>query len=107
MKENIRIILHARDPEFVNHQLALWVSETRQSGIAGFDALANKIERNSEFIVNTVRCRMSNARIESTNNKIKLIIRRAFGFRNIQYLIDMVLLVCSNLPVRLPYRRPA
>ncbi|RRF95996.1 MAG: hypothetical protein DUD39_15885 [Coriobacteriaceae bacterium] len=27
---------------------------------------------------------MSSARVEATNNKIKLIVRRAYGFRNIQ-----------------------
>ena len=47
---------------------------------------------------------MSNARIEATNNKIKLIIRRSYGFRNIQNMIDMVLLICSNLRVPLPNR---
>ena len=31
---------------------------------------------------------MSNARIEATNNKIKLIIRKAYGFRNIQNMLD-------------------
>ena len=42
---------------------------------------------------------MSNARIEATNNKIKLIIRKAYGFRNIQNMIDMVYLVCSDLTI--------
>ena len=47
---------------------------------------------------------MSNARIESTNNKIKLIIRRAFGFRDVESMIDMIMLVCSNIKVPLPNR---
>ncbi len=47
--------------------------------------------------MNTIRLGMSNARIEATNNKIKLIIRKAYGFRNIQNMLDMVYLVCSNL----------
>ena len=48
---------------------------------------------------------MSNARIEATNNKIKLIIRKAYGFRNIQNMIDMVYLVCSDLDIQLPNRK--
>ena len=48
---------------------------------------------------------MSNARIEATNNKIKLIIRKAYDFRNIQNMPDMVYLVCSDLRVPLPNRR--
>ena len=50
--------------------------------------------------------KMSNARIEATNNKIKLIIRRAFGFRDVGNMIDMIMLVCSNIKVPLP-NRPA
>ena len=49
---------------------------------------------------------MSNARIEATNNKIKLIIRKAYGFRNIQNMLDMVYLVCSDLTIPLPNRKP-
>lgn len=38
--------------------------------------------------------------------KIKLIIRKAYGFRNIQNMLDMVYLVCSDLRVPLPNRKP-
>ncbi|WP_367275940.1 transposase [uncultured Dubosiella sp.] len=31
------------------------------------------------------------------NNKIKLIIRRAYGFRNIENLISMIRLACSEI----------
>lgn len=48
---------------------------------------------------------MSNARIEATNNKIKLIIRKAYGFRNINNMMDMVYLVCSDITVPLPNRK--
>ncbi|MGN1357530.1 MAG: hypothetical protein ACI4VX_07640 [Succinivibrionaceae bacterium] len=30
------------------------------------------------------------------NNKIKLFIRKAYGLRNIQNMLDMILLGCSN-----------
>ena len=48
---------------------------------------------------------MRNARIEAINNKIKLIIRKAYGFRNIQNMLDMVYHVCSNLHIPVPNRR--
>ena len=37
--------------------------------------------------------------------KIKLIIRKAYGFRNIQNMLDMVYLVCSNITIPLPNRK--
>jgi hypothetical protein len=48
---------------------------------------------------------MSNARTEAINNKIKLIVRKSYGFRNIQNMIDMVYLVCSDLVIPLPNRK--
>ena len=37
---------------------------------------------------------------------VEPIIRKAYGFRNIQNLMDMVYLVCSNIRVPLPNRKP-
>ena len=48
---------------------------------------------------------MSNARIEATNNNIKLIIRKAYGFRNLQNMLDMIYMICSNLVIPLLNRK--
>ena len=45
---------------------------------------------------------MSNARIEALNNKIKLLIRIAYGFRNIDTMISLVMLLCSNMQIPWP-----
>lgn len=59
--------------------------------------LNRKIRRHKEAIIATVRYGLSNARIESMNNKIKVLIRKSYGFYNIQNLADMIIIVCSNL----------
>ena len=41
---------------------------------------------------------------EAVNNKIKLTVRMGYGFRNIDNLIALVMLRCSNLPITLPGR---
>lgn len=38
--------------------------------------------------------------------KIKDVVRKAYGFRNIQNMLDMVYLVCSDLKVPLSNRKP-
>ena len=45
-----------------------------------------------------------NARVEAINNKIKLTVRMAYGFRNFDNLVALVMLRCSNLPIALPGR---
>ena len=85
----------------LNHWL-WWASHSR---IPVFHNLYKKIKRHKEHILNTIKFGLSNARIEATNNKIKLIIRKAYGFRNIQNMLDMVYLVCSNIRIPLPNRK--
>ena len=74
------------------------------SRIDSFKDLAKKIKRNREFILNTIAYGLSNARIEATNNKIKLVVRRSYGFRNIDSLLNMIYLSCSGLKIPLPNR---
>ncbi len=55
-------------------------------------------------IIATITNGISNARIEATNNKIKLSVRMAYGFRNIDNLISMIMLRCGGLNIGLPGR---
>ena len=69
-----------------------------------FRDLRMKIKRHFSAIVAAAKFKLSNARSEATNNKIKLIIRTAFGFRNLDNLAAMVMLSCSDLRPVLPGR---
>ena len=59
-----------------------------------------------DAIVATVTHQISNARVEATNNKIKLTIRMAYGFRNIDNLIALIYLRCGGRVIYLPGRFP-
>lgn len=104
LKEMLRLLLKMTDVEAAESELTRWVNWARHCRIPEFVELQRKIMRHKDHILNTIQLQVSNARVESTNNKIKLIIRRSFGFRNIQNMLDMVLLVCSNLNIPLPNR---
>ena len=105
-KEELRRILHMADGDAAAIALKGWLWWASHSRIPEFIELGHKIKRNQELILNTIRTKLSNARIEGINNKIKLLVRRAYGFRNVQNLIDFVLLICSNLVIPLPNRAP-
>lgn len=104
LKEQLRLILHMDDVAEAKEELNRFFWRATHSRIPEFRELGHKIRRHEAHILNTIRLKMSNARIESTNNKIKLIIRRAFGFRDVDNMIDMIMLVCSNIKVPLPNR---
>lgn len=93
MKETLRLLLKIKDVDEAATELKRWLWWASHSRIKAFKELYQKIKRHKEHILNTIRLGMSNARIEATNNKIKLIIRKAYGFRNIQNMLDMVYLV--------------
>lgn len=106
MKEMLRLLLKIKDVDEAEATLKRWLWWASHSRIPAFKELYEKIKRHKQHILNAIRLGMSNARIEATNNKIKLIIRKAYGFRNIQNMLDMVYLVCSDLRVPLPNRKP-
>lgn len=105
MKETLRLLLKIKDTAEAEAALNRWLWWASHSRIPAFKELYQKIKRHKEHILNTIRLGMSNARTEAANNKIKLIIRKAYGFRNIQNMLDMVYLVCSDLDVPLPNRK--
>lgn len=105
MKEMLRLLLKIKDVDEAETTLKRWLWWASHSRIPAFKELYQKVKRHKEHILNAIRLGMSNARIEATNNKIKLIVRKAYGFRNIQNMLDMVYLVCSDLRVPLPNRK--
>ena len=104
LKEGLRFVFQC-GKENVGHELNKWLAWACRCRIPVFVELSKKIRRHKEAIIATVHHGLSNARIESMNNKIKVMIRKAYGFRNIQNLIDMIMIVCSDLykKIELPY----
>ena len=96
LKEGLRQVFHC-DMEEAEQKLKKWLNWACRSRIEEFVELSKKIRRHKESIANTRKYGVSNARIEAFNNKIKLIIRRVYGFRNIENLISMIRLACSEI----------
>ena len=103
MKEQLRLVLKY-PAEKIQSGINAWLSLYLSSEHPPFKELAEKIQRHATHIVNAVQTGLSNARVEAFNNKIKLIIRKAYGFRNLNNLFDMIYLVCSKRSIPLPGR---
>ena len=104
MKESLRLLLKNKDPIKAETELKGWLSWAQRCRIPTFVELGRKIKRHKEFIMNFIRTGISNARVEANNNKISLLINRSFGFRNLTNLVDLIMLVCSNIVIPLPNR---
>ena len=104
LKESLRLLLKIKDPREAERELDHWLGWAQRCRISIFVELGRKIKRHKEYILNFIRTGISNARVEANNNKISLIIHRSFGFRNIQNMIDLIMLVCSDIKIPLPNR---
>ncbi|WP_212827334.1 ISL3 family transposase [Polymorphospora rubra] len=81
-----------------------WISWARRCRIPAFVDLSRRIVRHRDAIDAALDHGLSNALVESTNAKIRLIIRMAYGFRNIDALISMALLSLGGHRPTLPGR---
>ena len=102
LKEELRTVFRL-DRETGQEQLDHWIRWAQHCRIPAFVELQRKIRRHYDAILATLESGLSNARIEAVNNKIKLSIRMAYGFRNTGNMIDMIMLRCSDLTVPLPW----
>jgi transposase len=73
-----------------------WLLWARRCDMPEFVSLAEKITRNKKYILATLKHGLSTGKLEGTNNLIKSIIRRAFGFRNVDNLIALVYIRTSQ-----------
>lgn len=102
LKERLRDVFRAG--EDAPALLDSWLASACRCRTEGVLELSRKIRRHRDRILRSIALGVSNARVEAVNNKIKLTVRMAYGFRNIDNLIALVMLRCSNLPIALPGR---
>lgn len=67
-------------------RLTLWKEEARSAKIGLISEFLNKIERWEPFIRNSLRHDYSNAFAEGLNNKVRVIQRMAYGYKDFDYL---------------------
>lgn len=90
--------------ETARARLGKWLASARRSRNEKVRGLSKKVRKHKGAILRSVELGISNARIEAINNKVKLTVGMGYGFRNIDNLIALVMLRCSNLPISLPGR---
>lgn len=106
LKEGLRAVFRG-DPADARASLDRWLSWACRCRIPQFVELSRKVRREREGILRAIELGVSNARVEAVNNKIKVAVRQGHGLRNIDNLIALVMLRCSDLRPALPGRAAA
>ena len=101
LKELLRNLLK-HPVEQAEGELRRWIFRASHSRIPEIVELVEKIRRRRPDILRTIRLGYSNARLEASDNRVKVAIRMAYGFRHVNNLIALVMLRCGGLDIRLP-----
>jgi len=103
LKEGLRYVFAVKGAEG-KEALDRWLSWARRSQLPSFVKLAKKITKHRQAINANLEHGLSQGLIESTNTKIRLLTRIAFGFHGPQPLIALALLALGSHPPQLPGR---
>ena len=87
LKEDLRsIYANAKDAVEAHALLAEWIAKARASGVAALVTMANTMEDNLEGVLGYWKFPgATNAKTEGFNNKIRWLVRQAYGYRDYRY----------------------
>jgi transposase len=102
LKESLLEILDAPTRPQAEGEAEAWLAWAPRSRLKPFVRLARTVRRHLEGILTAVQTGLTNARLEGTNNKIRLLSHRAYGFHSAQSLMATVYLCCAGIQLPVP-----
>ncbi len=108
MKEQFRAIIAGDLTR--NEAAALldrWCTRALRSRLEPFIKCARTMRERRDLILNAIEHDVSNGRVEGLNTKVRLIIRRAYGFHSADAALALVMLAAGPIDLTLPHERSA
>lgn len=87
LKDQLKEIWRCTDPASATRAFDQWCGLAEQSGVAALATFGQNLRRHEKGIVNHSVYPIHTGRLEGINNKIKVIKRQAYGFRDDAYFI--------------------
>jgi len=104
MKEQFRAVFAGDlEPQAAIELLDRWITRASRSRLAPFVKAAKTMRERRGIIVNAIEAGISNGRVEGLNTKVRLIIRRAYGFHSADAALALVMLACGPITLKLPH----
>ncbi|RRF96624.1 MAG: hypothetical protein DUD39_15370 [Coriobacteriaceae bacterium] len=96
-RRTLRAVFRAGDTHEAQGLLDAWLKAAAYCRIAPVVAVEKKVRCRHADVVAAVELGTGNGRVESINNKIKVTVPMDYGFRNIDSLVSLLMLRCSDL----------
>lgn len=104
MKEQFRAVFAGDlEPAEAIDLLDRWISRASRSRLAPFVKTARTMRDRRGIIINALEQGLSNGRVEGLNTKVRLIVRRAYGFHSAEAALALVMLACGPIDLKLPH----
>lgn len=104
MKEQFRAIFAGDlEPSAAIEMLDAWISRASRSRLEPFIKAARTMRDRRGIIVNAIEAKISNGRVEGMNTKVRLLVRRAYGFHSAEAALALVMLACGPIDLKLPH----
>jgi len=84
-------------------QLDRWTTRALRSRLPSFVKAANTMRDRRRIIINAIEQGISNGRVEGMNTKVRLIIRRGYGFHSAKAALALVMLACGPINLTLAH----
>lgn len=104
LKEDLRAVFMAAGAAEAKALLDDWIWRAGHCRIEKVVEVEKKVRRRREDVVRAVELGISNARVEAVNNKVKVTVKMGYGFRNVDNMIGLLMLRCSDVKPQLPGR---
>lgn len=82
LKEGLRAVYRKRSIEEAHSALTAWLNEAAESGLRPFQRAAVSLGKWQEELLNYWVYPITNAMVEGKHNRVKVLKRRAYGYRN-------------------------
>lgn len=82
LKEELHAVYRARMEERARELLGRWLDEASASGLEPFRRTARTLRKWQKEVLNYWRYPLTNAMVEGKHNRVKVLKRRAYGYRN-------------------------
>ncbi len=106
MKEMVRAIFAPNlTLDTVDELIDRLLARLSRSRPKPFIRLGRTIRKHRDGILAAHRLKLSNARAEAMNNRVKLIVRRAYGFHSAQAALALIHLTCGPVTLTLPHEQ--
>lgn len=84
-----------------------WCARVQRSRLEPFIKAGRTIRRHRDGILAAIRLGLTNARLEGLNQRVRLIMRRAFGFHSARAALALVMLSAGPINLTLPWETRA